>query len=191
VAPAPAAATQPGAGQAAAAAVPPTGAKPAPSLGIVPPAAVAAIQPTLPVAQAGFVAFPRERVPAYAIPQTPLPANLTFDDNLRGDPANGAKLVTTGACIGCHSIKGLPMMVGVTGPNLTHVASRTTIAAGLYPNDARHLARWIKNARVMKPGVTMITLGAGEYDPIMKSKVTPGYTDQQIADIVAYLQTLK
>lgn len=146
------------------------------------------------VAQAGFVAFPREQVPDYAVPKTPLPANLSYDDNLlgKGDPANGAKLIVgAGACLGCHSIKGNPMMVGIIGPNLTHIASRTTIAAGLYPNDARHLARWIKNAPVMKPGVLMLTLGAGEFDPVRKMKPSPGLTDQQIADIVAYLQTLK
>ena len=127
-------------------------------------------------------------------PQTPLPANLAFDDNLlgKGDAGNGAKLmVSQGGCLGCHGIKGNPMMVGVIGPNLTHIATRTTIAAGLFPNDPRHLARWIKNAPEMKPGVAMPTLGAGEYDPVRKMKPLVNLTDQQIADIVAYLQTLK
>ena len=121
-------------------------------------------------------------------------ASLAFDDNVlsKGDPANGAKLIIgAGACLGCHAIKGNPMMVGQIGPNLTHIATRTTIAAGLFPNDPRHLARWIKNAPVMKPGVAMLTLGAGEFDPVRKMKPSPGLTDQQIADIVAYLQTLK
>jgi cytochrome c oxidase subunit 2 len=81
------------------------------------------------------------------------------------------------------------MMVGIIGPNLTHIASRTTLAAGLYPNDVRHLARWIKNAPRMKPGIFMPALGAGEIDPRTKAK--GALTDQQIADIVAYLQTLK
>ena len=54
------------------------------------------------------------------------------------------------------------MSVGKVGPNLTHVGSRTTIAAGLYPNDERHLRLWLKNARKMKPGVSMPTLGRGE-----------------------------
>jgi cytochrome c oxidase subunit 2 len=182
--PAPSAATGAVAGQ--------TAQTPAP----VPPAAPAGAPaaPAPQVAQAGFVAFPREQVPDYAVPKTPLPANLAYDDNLlaKGDPANGAKLIVgAGACLGCHTIKGNPMMIGVIGPNLTHIASRTTIAAGLYPNDARHLARWIKNAPVMKPGVLMLTLGAGEFDPVRKMKPSPGLTDQQIADIVAYLQTLK
>src|SRR5207344_903282 len=116
--------------------------------------------PTTPITQAGFISFPREQMPAYTIPQTPLPAHLAFDDNLlaKGDVANGAKLmVSQGGCLGCHGIKGNPMMVGVIGPNLTHIATRTTIAAGLFPNDPRHLARWIKNAPEMKPGILMPT----------------------------------
>jgi len=167
-----------------------------PAAGAATPAPAAAGVPGQPpqpaVAQAGFVAFPRENLPAYAVPQTPLPSNLSFDDNLRGDPANGAKLVIgAGTCLACHSIKGNPMMVGVTGPNLTHVASRTTIGAGLFPNDARHLARWIKNAPHMKPGIIMPTLGAGQVSPTNNKPIAGGLTDQQIADIVAYLQTLK
>ena len=49
--------------------------------------------------QAGFIAFPRDQIPADAVPQTPYPAGLTFDDNLlaKGDAANGAKLVTAPA----------------------------------------------------------------------------------------------
>jgi cytochrome c oxidase subunit 2 len=80
----------------------------------------------------------------------------------------------------------------VVGPNLTHVGSRTTIAAGLYPNDPQHLARWVKNANAMKPGVLMPTFGIGEYDPVtLKGPVKTGFTDAQVADIVAYLQSLK
>ncbi|HEX8942159.1 MAG TPA: cytochrome c oxidase subunit II [Gemmatimonadaceae bacterium] len=159
--------------------------------GVGVPAAVAA---TAQVAQAGFVSFPREKIPAYAVPQTPLPASLRYDDNLlaAGNAANGEKLVANGVCIACHSVRGEPMMVGTIGPNLTHVASRTTIGAGLYPNDAQHLARWVKNANGMKPGIAMPTFGIGEYDPVtLKGPVKSGFTDQQIADIVAYLQSLK
>ena len=146
------------------------------------------------VLQAGFIAFPREQLPENAIPRTPIPAGLTFDDALlaKGDPANGAKLmVGAGTCLGCHMINGVPAMIGVIGPNLTHLASRTTIGAGLYPNDPQHLALWIKNAAEMKPGAIMPTLGAGQYDPVRKMKAMVQLTDQQIADIVAYLQTLK
>jgi cytochrome c oxidase subunit 2 len=147
-----------------------------------------------PVIQAGFTMFPREQLPPNTVPATPIPAGLAFDDNLlgKGNAASGAKLMAgAGGCLACHMIKGNPMMVGVIGPNLTHVATRTSIAGGLFPNDERHLARWIKNAREMKQGVIMQTFGANEYDPVLKRRMTPGLTDQQIADIVAYLQTLK
>ena len=43
----------------------------------------------------------------------------------------------------------------------------------------------------MKPGSIMNTIGKGEYDPIMKMTVTAGLDDRQIADVVAYLLSLK
>ncbi len=138
--------------------------------------------------------FPRDRVPPNVIPQTPVPPGMTFDDNLlaAGDPQRGLETFSRSVCIGCHKIRGNPMAVGVIGPDLTHVASRLTIAGGIYPNDAHHLALWIKNARVMKPGVLMNTLGMNQFDPILKMRVTAGgLTDQQIADVVAYLRSLK
>ena len=138
--------------------------------------------------------FPKEKIPAYTVPATPPPQGLSFTAGLTGNAARGQQIFSTGACIGCHTVAGNPMAMGVMGPNLTHIGSRTTIAAGRYPNAAAYLALWIKNARVMKPGVLMPTLGLDEYDPILKSKVTTasgGLTDQQIADVVAYLTALK
>jgi cytochrome c oxidase subunit 2 len=141
--------------------------------------------------QAGFIGFPRERMPAYAVPQTPIPRQIPVDTTLVGDVARGAQLVAYGTCIGCHTVKGSQTLIGKTGPDLTHVGSRLTIGGGLFPNDKRHLTAWIKNARLMKPGSLMNTLGIGQYDPITKSNVTIGLNDQQVADIVAYLQALK
>jgi hypothetical protein len=37
----------------------------------------------------------------------------------------------------------------------------------------------------------MPTIGVGQYDPILKANLKQGLTDEQIADIVAYLQALK
>ncbi len=139
----------------------------------------------------GYI-FPVAQRPAHVVPATPIPAGNTFPEGLTGDPQRGVTIYSRSACIGCHKIDGNPMSVGVIGPNLTHVASRSTIAGGLFPNDPRHMALWIKNSRKMKPGVTMNTLGKGEFDPIMKMTVTAGgLTDQEIADIVAYLMLLK
>jgi cytochrome c oxidase subunit 2 len=131
-------------------------------------------------------------MPDYAVPKTPVPAGVDFPVNLTGDPARGKEIYSRSACIGCHVITGNPASMGIIGPNLTHVGSRTTLAAGIYPNDARHLALWIKNARVMKPGSQMPTLGKGQRDPITKQVVSlGGLDDQQIADIAAYLHALK
>lgn len=148
----------------------------------------------MPVQQAGFVSFPLDKMPPHTRPTVPLPEGLTFNESLKGDPERGRDFMTKmgGGCVGCHRINGNPMMMGVIGPNLTHVATRSTIAGGIFPNDTKHLSLWIKNARKMKPGVLMPTLGAGEYDEVTKGHIPKtGLNDQQIADIVAYLQALK
>jgi cytochrome c oxidase subunit 2 len=152
----------------------------------------AAFASTSPI-PAGYI-FPREQIPNYAVPHAPIPGGLKFTPGLTGNAARGKQVFSSSACIGCHSIAGNPAAMGVTGPNLTHIGSRSTIAAGRVPNTAAFLALWIKNARAMKPEVLMPTLGMDEYDPVLKAKITSatgGLTDQQIADIVAYLTVLK
>jgi len=152
------------------------------------------VTPAVAVAQqpAGYT-FPMESLPDYASPDTPVPAGLSFPDNITGDAQRGAEQFARSACIGCHTVRGT-VAASPIGPNLTHIASRSTIGAGIYPNDARHLRLWIKNARLMKPGAAMPTLGLGQRDPIMGATVSQslgGLSDQQIADIVAYLQALR
>jgi cytochrome c oxidase subunit II len=154
---------------------------------------VASVGSTSEALPAGYI-FPRERIPDYAVPHAPIPSDLKFTAGLTGNAHRGRQIFSGAACIGCHAIAGNPAAMGVTGPNLTHVGSRSTIAAGRYPNAAAYMALWIKNARKMKPDVLMPTLGMDEYDPVLKAKVTSatgGLTDQQIADIVAYLTALK
>ena len=146
------------------------------------------------VQQASFVAFPLDRIPSHVVPKTPVPAGMAFDESLAGDAERGRAFLSQGGggCVACHMINGNPTMMGVVGPNLTHVGSRTTIAGGIYPNDKKHLSLWIKNSRWMKPGVIMPTLGAFQRDPVTGQTIPKtGLTDQQIADIVAYLQALK
>jgi cytochrome c oxidase subunit 2 len=130
--------------------------------------------------------FPRAKLPEWVIPRSPTPATLTFDQSATGDVTRGATLFKTAPCIACHTVRGVPTAAGIIGPNLTHVGSRTTIAGGLYPNDLKHLQLWIKNAPEMKPGSLMPLFGRAE------KGATPGvYTDQQIADLAAYLSSLK
>ena len=164
------------------------------------PAAVAAAPGATPAAGAptqlatanDAYVFPVANLPDHTVPKTPIPAGLTFPEGIVGDAARGAQIYSRSSCIGCHAIKGHPISMSTVGPNLTHVGSRTTIAAGLFPNDERHLRLWIKNSRKMKPGVSMPTLGRGETDPITKQVAQLGaLSDQEIADIVAYLLALK
>lgn len=148
--------------------------------------------PAVPQGGMGYV-FPASQLPEHVVPQTPLPARLQFDDAMlaQGDAKRGETSFMMGGCIGCHAIQGNPMAMSNVGPNLTHFASRHTLGGGLFPNDDQHLARWIKNAKAMKPGALMNVIGVGEYDPILKGPVTAGLTDAQIADVVAYLRSLK
>ncbi len=149
------------------------------------------------VAEVPVWVFPKEKYekefPA-STPTMPIPAGITFDESLlgKGDPERGRQIYSKGMCIGCHVVSGNPMSMGIVGPNLTHIGTRHTIAGALFANDTKHLTYWIKNARAMKPGSIMPTIGKGLYDPIMKNTVTiGGLTDAEIADVVAYLQALK
>lgn len=158
------------------------------------PGAAAQPAPPAPAAATTPWQFPKDKIPPHVMPQTPLPAGLTIADAViaAGDAQRGFTTYSRSACIGCHKIRGNPSSLGIVGPDLTHVGSRYTIAGGLFPNDPKHLAHWIKNARAMKPGSLMQTLGKGEHDPIMNMTVQAGgLTDDQIADITAYLLSLK
>jgi cytochrome c oxidase subunit II len=66
----------------------------------------------------------------------------------------GQEILLTGPCVMCHTIRGT-VALGRVGPDLTHVASRKTIAAGTLPNTRGHLAGWILNPQNLKPGSRM------------------------------------
>jgi cytochrome c oxidase subunit II len=57
-------------------------------------------------------------------------------------------------CGGCHTIRGTGAL-GRLGPDLTHVASRRTLAAGTLANDAAMLRAWIADSHIVKPGNLM------------------------------------
>lgn len=155
-------------------------------------ASVTSVQPDVPV-----WTYPMEKVRAefpHTVPATPLPAGISYDESLlsAGDPERGMQAFMMGGCIGCHTIAGNPMAISKIGPNLTHIGTRHTLAAGIYENTPHNLALWIKSAPHMKPGSLMPTVGKGIYDPTLKAVKTMGaLTDEQIADVVAYLNALK
>ncbi|SAK45392.1 cytochrome c oxidase polypeptide II [Caballeronia catudaia] len=57
-------------------------------------------------------------------------------------------------CARCHTVRGTGAQ-GTIGPDLTHIASRRTLAAGTLANDRGHLAGWIVDPRAHKPGTAM------------------------------------
>jgi cytochrome c oxidase subunit 2 len=67
--------------------------------------------------------------------------------------ADGTSFVQNG-CGACHIVRGVSQS-GSVGPDLTHLASRRTIAAGTLPNDKGHLRRWLSAPAAAKPGVHM------------------------------------
>ena len=71
--------------------------------------------------------------------------------------ADGARLFQRNACAGCHRIRGTAA-VGNVGPDLTHVGSRLTIAAGTLPNTRANLEAWIRDPQHVKPGNKMPAL---------------------------------
>jgi cytochrome c oxidase subunit 2 len=66
----------------------------------------------------------------------------------------GQEVFLASSCVMCHAIAGTPAGSRI-GPDLTHLASRRTIAAGVLPNTRGHLGGWIVNPQAIKPGVRM------------------------------------
>jgi cytochrome c oxidase subunit 2 len=87
----------------------------------------------------------------------------------------GYKYVTTGPCAACHNIGGTPAS-GQIAPDLTHLASRRSIAAGTLPMSKGNLYGWVEDPQSLKPGNRMPTIGL---EP------------DQLHAVVAYLETLK
>jgi cytochrome c oxidase subunit 2 len=77
----------------------------------------------------------------------------------------GARLFLANGCGACHAIRGTDAD-GVIGPDLTHVGSRHSIAAGTLSNDPESLRRWISHTTQIKPGVHMGAFGMLPTDSI-------------------------
>lgn len=79
------------------------------------------------------------------------------------------------SCVNCHTVKGTAS-IGKFGPDLTHLMSRKTIAAGVLDNNHNNLREWIDDPHEAKPGCLMPSM-----------KLTP----KELDSVVAYLETLK
>ena len=91
------------------------------------------------------------------------------------DAAAGLAVFQKSACATCHAIRGSDAL-GRVGPDLTHLASRLTLAAGTLANTRGNLAGWIGNSQAIKPGNDM---------PVMT------LAPQDLQALLAYLETLK
>ena len=101
--------------------------------------------------------------------RTPAPAPASPDHTA------GLAVVERGPCAMCHTIRGT-MANGRFGPDLTHLATRSTLAAGTLPNTPETLTAWIKDPQHFKPGARMPSTGLSQ---------------QELQALVSYLQTLK
>ncbi len=68
--------------------------------------------------------------------------------------ARGQEVFQNAACPFCHTIRGAATG-GSVAPDLTHLATRTTLAAGSIQNSRGELAAWIANPQAIKPGNRM------------------------------------
>lgn len=87
--------------------------------------------------------------------------------------ALGAQYFQQLSCSNCHAIRGTAATASIA-PDLTHLASRETLAAGRMMNTPENLASWLHDPEAMKPGCKMPNL-----------HLVP----QQQSALVAYLET--
>jgi cytochrome c oxidase subunit II len=92
-----------------------------------------------------------------------------------GAASRGREIFLSGACAGCHTIRGTDA-AGTLGPDLTHLGSRQTLAAGTLRNTTGDLAAWVLDPHQAKPGNRMprLSLPKDDFD-----------------DLIAYLETLR
>jgi cytochrome c oxidase subunit 2 len=111
---------------------------------------------------ADFIKWWERQLQPAAAPRTPL-------------AQAGYNYVTRRECAMCHTVAGTPAG-GSVGPDLTHFASRRTIAAGTLPMGKGNLYGWIADPQSIKPGTKMPTVGLEPHE---------------LHAVVAYLETLK
>jgi cytochrome c oxidase subunit 2 len=87
----------------------------------------------------------------------------------------GQQVLLGSACVYCHRIAGTNAS-GRVGPDLTHLASRRSIGAGVVPNTPGYLAGWILDPQHLKPGNRMPATALG---------------GPELQDLLAYLRTLR
>ncbi len=111
--------------------------------------------------------------------------------------SNFASFASAG-CLTCHTtLVNDGTVRNMLGPNLTKVATRTQIAAGILPNDSDGMTTWIQNPQYHKPSAKMDIpaaqcTGEGEPDPCCRMiGIGNCLSEETVAQLVSYLQDLK
>ena len=87
-------------------------------------------------------------------------------------------------CRGCHTIDGTRAR-GVTGPNLTHFASRGHFAGSILESTQENLRRWLEEPEEVKPGNLMAR------DAVVYNTPDRALTEPQVSALIAYLRSLR
>ena len=122
----------------------------------------------------------RMQVVVYAEPEEDFRAWLDHQASPAPKPATpaeqrGRDLFLGSQCVGCHTIRGVSD-VGHAGPDLTHLASRDTIGAGVFELTREKLTSFLHDPNMLKPGLLM---------------PPAGLDDEELADLVTYLGSLR
>jgi cytochrome c oxidase, subunit II len=96
-----------------------------------------------------IIAKPKAEFESWRNQQIASASPASDDERKRGE-----QVFFTSPCIMCHSIRGTSAG-GKVGPDLTHVGSRLTLAAGTLQNTRGNLAAWIVDPQRIKPGANM------------------------------------
>jgi cytochrome c oxidase subunit II len=87
----------------------------------------------------------------------------------------GRDVFLSQSCVNCHRVRGTSAR-GTYAPDLTHLMSRQTLAAGMVPNTQDQLRKWVTDPQQTKSGCLMPAFGL---------------SGQQVDLLVSYLMTLK
>ncbi|WP_244616710.1 cytochrome c oxidase subunit II [Starkeya nomas] len=97
-----------------------------------------------------------------------------FSAWLSQQAARAARTADDGAflangCGGCHAVRGTEA-TGTIGPDLTHLADRLSLGAGMFENTPENRRRFVAETERLKPGVRMPSFGSlpeGDLDAIV------------------------
>ena len=144
---------------------------------------------------AGFIAFPREKMPAFAVPEHADSRRSSFNDALKGDRGARSTAAVVGPGRAASAATPSPATRSCMGDDRPEPDARRQPhhdRRRLYPNDAKHLVA-LDQERALDEARRASCRRSARASTTRSSRrsLSQGLSDEQIADIVAYLQALK